>query len=43
MFVARAGTVERWTLLNTTDEIHDFHVHQAHFVVVSLNGVRVPP
>jgi FtsP/CotA-like multicopper oxidase with cupredoxin domain len=42
MFTARAGTVERWTLLNTTDETHDFHVHQVHFVVESVNGVPVP-
>jgi FtsP/CotA-like multicopper oxidase with cupredoxin domain len=42
MFVAKAGTIERWTLLNTTDEIHDFHVHQVHFVVESIDGVQVP-
>jgi FtsP/CotA-like multicopper oxidase with cupredoxin domain len=39
--VARSGTVERWTLVNTTDEVHDFHIHQVHFVVDSVQG-RVP-
>ena len=39
--VARSGTVERWTLENTTDEVHDFHIHQVHFVVESVQG-RVP-
>jgi FtsP/CotA-like multicopper oxidase with cupredoxin domain len=36
--VARSGTVERWTLVNTTDEVHDFHIHQVHFVVDSVRG-----
>ncbi len=36
--VARSGTVERWTLVNTTDEVHDFHIHQVHFVVDSVQG-----
>jgi FtsP/CotA-like multicopper oxidase with cupredoxin domain len=39
--VARSGTVERWTLVNTTDEVHDFHIHQVHFVVDSVQG-RAP-
>ncbi len=39
--VARSGTVERWTLVNTTDEFHDFHIHQVHFVVDSVQG-RAP-
>jgi len=42
MFTAKAGTIERWTLLNGTDEIHDFHIHQVHFVVESINGIAVP-
>lgn len=42
MFTARVGTVERWTLLNTSDEVHDFHIHQVHFTVESIDGVPVP-
>ncbi|HEX3464849.1 MAG TPA: multicopper oxidase domain-containing protein [Candidatus Elarobacter sp.] len=39
--VARSGTVEEWTVVNTTDEAHDFHIHQVHFVAESVNGVPV--
>jgi len=41
--VARSGTVEAWTLLNETDEVHDFHIHQVHFATTSLDGVPVRP
>ena len=40
--VAQSGTVEEWTLENDTDEVHDFHIHQAHFVVESVNGQANP-
>jgi FtsP/CotA-like multicopper oxidase with cupredoxin domain len=40
--VSNVGTVEEWTLENDTDEVHDFHPHQVHFVVESVNGVPVP-
>ena len=40
--VAQSGTVEEWTLENDTDEVHDFHIHQAHFVVESINGIAQP-
>jgi len=39
--VARSGTVEEWTVENATDESHDFHVHQVHFVTESVNGNAV--
>ena len=35
---ARSGTVEDWTIENATDEVHDFHIHQVHFVPMSVNG-----
>lgn len=41
MFVAHAGTIERWTINNQTEEMHDFHVHQTHFLVTSVDGVPV--
>jgi suppressor of ftsI len=40
--VAQSGTVEEWTLENDTDEVHAFHIHQAHFIVESINGVVQP-
>lgn len=39
MFTARAGTVEEWKIVNVTDEIHDFHIHQIHYVVKKVDGV----
>jgi len=36
--VARAGTVEDWTILNHTDEVHDFHIHQIHFAAERIDG-----
>jgi suppressor of ftsI len=40
MFVVHAGTVEEWHVVNVTYEIHDFHIHQIHFVVEKINGVQ---
>ena len=41
MFVVHAGTVEEWHIVNVTQEIHDFHIHQLHFLVQKINGVQV--
>lgn len=41
MFVVHTGTVEEWHIFNDTYEIHDFHIHQIHFLVESINGVKV--
>jgi FtsP/CotA-like multicopper oxidase with cupredoxin domain len=30
--VVKSGTVEEWTILNYTNEIHGFHIHQIHFM-----------
>ncbi len=37
--VAQSGTTEQWTLENDTQEVHSFHIHQTHFIVLSINGV----
>jgi suppressor of ftsI len=42
MFVVHAGTVEEWTVTNYADELHAFHIHQIHFLVEDVNGVRQP-
>jgi len=39
---ATLGTVEEWTIVNTSGEIHPFHVHTTHFQVMSINGVAKP-
>ena len=38
----RLGAVEEWTIRNESDELHDFHIHQTHFQVTAVNGVRQP-
>jgi suppressor of ftsI len=41
MFVVHVGTVEEWHIVNVTEEIHDFHIHQVHFLIESINGVKL--
>ena len=36
------GATERWTLQNTSKELHVFHIHQTDFQVVEQDGVEVP-
>jgi FtsP/CotA-like multicopper oxidase with cupredoxin domain len=36
------GAVEEWTIQNRADEVHEFHMHQIHFLVQEVNGVRIP-
>ena len=38
----KLGSVERWTLENTTREWHTFHMHIDDFQVVSQNGRAIP-
>jgi suppressor of ftsI len=41
MFVVHAGTVEEWHIENVTYEIHDFHIHQIHFLIESIDGKKL--
>lgn len=41
MFTVRAGTIERWNVVNVTQEVHDFHMHQTHFYIEQVNGATV--
>jgi len=36
--IARQGTVEEWVVQNRTQEVHEFHFHQLHFLVESQNN-----
>ena len=36
------GSVEEWTVRNSSEELHVFHIHQVHFQVLSINGQAVP-
>lgn len=37
------GAIEEWTLLNTSGELHVFHIHQLSFLVTEVNGRRLDP
>ena len=37
----KLGTVEEWTLVNTSSEQHPFHIHVNDFQVISVDGVLV--
>jgi|SRR5579871_1807160 len=39
--VARQGTVEDWIIENRSNELHAFHIHQLHFVLIDYAGQRV--
>jgi suppressor of ftsI len=43
LITVQSGTVEEWTVLNTTQEVHDFHIHQVHFVAEDVNGQTQSP
>jgi len=37
--VTTQGAVEDWTIENQAEEIHAFHIHQLHFLVMAIDGV----
>jgi len=37
--IVKDGTVEDWTILNYTQEVHAFHIHQIHFLVLQGGGI----
>jgi FtsP/CotA-like multicopper oxidase with cupredoxin domain len=39
--VTTQGSVEDWTVENRTTEVHDFHIHQIHFLLLQRDGVAV--
>jgi len=39
--VVQQGDVEDWIIENRTTELHDFHIHQIHFVELESNGSAV--
>jgi FtsP/CotA-like multicopper oxidase with cupredoxin domain len=36
--VAKQGTVEDWIIENRTNELHAFHIHQLHFLLLDTQG-----
>lgn len=39
--VAKQGTVEDWIIENRSNELHAFHIHQVHFMLLDYLGKRV--
>jgi FtsP/CotA-like multicopper oxidase with cupredoxin domain len=39
--VAQQGTVEDWIIENRSSELHDFHIHQLHFLLLDYLGRQV--
>lgn len=39
--VVHQGEVEDWIIQNRTQELHAFHIHQLHFLLIDWNGVPV--
>jgi FtsP/CotA-like multicopper oxidase with cupredoxin domain len=39
--VAREGTVEDWIIENRSNELHAFHIHQLHFMLLDYLGTPV--
>jgi FtsP/CotA-like multicopper oxidase with cupredoxin domain len=37
----RLGDTEEWTIVNTDQQYHSFHIHQTGFLVTEVNGVRL--
>jgi suppressor of ftsI len=36
---AKLGCTEEWTVINTDQQYHSFHIHQTGFLVTAVNGV----
>ena len=41
MVRARVGTYQHWRIVNQSDELHPFHIHQVHFLAYVVNGVQL--
>jgi FtsP/CotA-like multicopper oxidase with cupredoxin domain len=39
--IAKQGTVEDWIIENRSNELHAFHIHQLHFVLLNYRGTPV--
>jgi FtsP/CotA-like multicopper oxidase with cupredoxin domain len=42
MTTVTIGSYRHWQVLNATNEVHPFHIHQVHFLIYSQNGAPIP-
>ena len=40
MLTVKIGHYEHWQVVNASNEVHPFHIHQVHFLVYSVNGAK---
>jgi suppressor of ftsI len=40
MLRVRVGSMQHWRIVNSTREIHPFHIHQIHFLAYAENGIQ---
>ncbi|PYK46771.1 MAG: hypothetical protein DME46_01075, partial [Verrucomicrobia bacterium] len=38
MLTVDVGSLHRWRVVNSTKEVHPFHIHQVHFLAYAMNG-----
>ena len=38
--IAQQGDVEDWIIENRTQEVHAFHIHQIHFMMLQFSACR---
>jgi FtsP/CotA-like multicopper oxidase with cupredoxin domain len=41
MLTVDVGSLQHWRVLNPTNEVHPFHIHQVHFLVYAVNDTPV--
>lgn len=39
--VTKQGAIEDWTIENRSTEVHAFHIHQLHYMLMAINGKPV--
>jgi FtsP/CotA-like multicopper oxidase with cupredoxin domain len=40
--ITKVGAVEDWIVANHSGEVHAFHMHRVHFLLLEENGTRLP-
>jgi FtsP/CotA-like multicopper oxidase with cupredoxin domain len=40
--ITTRGAVEDWRIENRSPEVHEFHIHQIHFLVQEVDGAKIP-
>ena len=41
MLTVDVGSLQHWRVLNSTKEVHPFHIHQVHFLVYAVDNKPV--